>query len=162
MRWYLTVLRRYARFTGRAGRRELWMFVLITALVWILLVELEGLLGFDSGVSIYQRHDYLAGGHVVHALEFGPSIHSNGPLLVTYLAATLLPWLAVSARRLHDTNLSGWWQLLALIPILGWSACAILYTLPGTLGANAYGPDPRDETVAHRPVNPVAGDPGGQ
>ncbi len=51
----------------------------------------------------------------------------------------LLPSLAVGARRLHDTNRTGWWQLLYFFPFLGWIALILLFAQPGTAGPNRYG-----------------------
>ncbi len=56
--------------------------------------------------------------------------------------ATLLPSLAVGARRLHDTNKSGWLQLLWLIPILGWIAMIYFLIVQGDAGDNQYGAPP--------------------
>jgi uncharacterized membrane protein YhaH (DUF805 family) len=53
--------------------------------------------------------------------------------------ATLVPSLAVGARRLHDVNKSGWLQLLALIPILGWIYLIYVCAQPGDAGDNKYG-----------------------
>ena len=56
--------------------------------------------------------------------------------------ATLIPSLAVGARRLHDTNKSGWYQLIWLIPVLGWVAMVYLMIQDGDAGANQYGEVP--------------------
>nr|WP_325253515.1 DUF805 domain-containing protein [Amylibacter sp.] len=53
--------------------------------------------------------------------------------------ATLLPGLAVSARRLHDINRSGWWQLIMLIPLIGFIILIFWYTRPSDQGANRFG-----------------------
>lgn len=55
---------------------------------------------------------------------------------------TLIPSLAVGSRRLHDTNKSGWFQLLLLIPILGWIAIIYLQAQPGDTETNQYGETP--------------------
>ena len=60
-----------------------------------------------------------------------------------YALAVLVPGLAVSARRLHDTNRSGWWILTGLVPILGWIALLIFYVEDSRPGANQYGPNPK-------------------
>ena len=60
-----------------------------------------------------------------------------------YSLAVLLPSIAVGVRRMHDTNRSGWWLLIALIPFAGWLAVLILLALEGTPGPNQYGPDPK-------------------
>ncbi len=54
--------------------------------------------------------------------------------------ATLLPSLAVGARRLHDINKSGWLQLIWIIPILGWIYMIYLCVQPSEEGDNQYGP----------------------
>lgn len=73
--------------------------------------------------------------------------------LVAYLysLAVLIPSIAVGVRRMHDTNRSGWWLLIALIPFAGWLAVLILLALEGTPGANQYGPDPK-ATIATVPA----------
>ena len=58
------------------------------------------------------------------------------------VAALLLPLLAVGARRLHDSNHSGWWQLLALIPLAGWLVLTIFFLLPGDEDENRFGLSP--------------------
>lgn len=59
-----------------------------------------------------------------------------------YSLVILLPSLAVSARRLHDIDRSGWWQLLVFVPIVGWIVLLIWFCKPGTIGRNPYGDDP--------------------
>jgi uncharacterized membrane protein YhaH (DUF805 family) len=71
--------------------------------------------------------DYLLGMQIVSSL-FG--------------LVTLLPGIAVSIRRLHDLNRTGWWILLALIPLIGWIILLIWYISKGTDGPNRFGPDP--------------------
>lgn len=56
--------------------------------------------------------------------------------------ATLLPGIGVAIRRLHDTNRSGWWLLIGLIPIVGFIVLIIFYVQEGQKGANQYGPAP--------------------
>ncbi|MDG4768408.1 DUF805 domain-containing protein [Solwaraspora sp. WMMD406] len=58
--------------------------------------------------------------------------------------ALLLPSLAVGVRRLHDTDRSGWWLLIALIPIVGAIVLLVFFVLDGTHGPNRFGPDPKD------------------
>ncbi len=122
--WYLKVLRQYADFSGRARRREFWSFALVNFAIAIGLFLLATILGKVIG---------LLGGLV---------------MLVYYLysLAVLVPGLAVGVRRLHDTGKSGWFMLLALIPLVG---LVLLYfmTIEGDDGTNAYGPDPKTADV---------------
>ena len=55
------------------------------------------------------------------------------------MLALVIPLIAVGARRLHDTNKSGWWQLFALIPLAGWIVLAIFFLLPGEPDSNRFG-----------------------
>lgn len=89
MEWYLDVLRKYADFSGRARRKEYWMFTLVNFIIMVALTVIEGALG-------------------------GPGI-----IAMLYSLAVLIPTIAVAVRRLHDTGRSGWWLLLTLIPIAG-------------------------------------------
>jgi len=56
--------------------------------------------------------------------------------------ALLLPSLAVGVRRLHDTDRSGWWLLLLLIPVIGWIVVLVFNCMRGTVGPNRFGEDP--------------------
>jgi len=118
MDWYLAVLKKYATFTGRARRKEYWFFVLFSIIASVVLSVLDVMLG-TSGKA-------------------------GGLLSGIYGLAVLLPSLGVSVRRLHDTNRSGWWLLIVLIPVVG--ALVLLYFMvqdsqPGT---NQYGPNPKE------------------
>src|SRR5918997_5258296 len=102
MQWYLKVLKQYADFNGRARRTEFWMFVLFNFIASIVLNLVDVLIGTANFAST------------------GTGFAMTGGLLSSiYALAVLIPSLAVGARRLHDTGRSGWWQLLALIPIVG-------------------------------------------
>lgn len=112
MNWYLHVLKNYAQFTGRARRREYWMFMLINLIVTVLLSFVTGLIGLEI-------------------------------LSMIYSLGVLVPSIAVGIRRLHDTDRSGWWLLLVMIPLLGWIALLVITLLDSTPGENTYGPNPK-------------------
>jgi uncharacterized membrane protein YhaH (DUF805 family) len=108
--WYTEVLRKYTVFSGRAGRPEYWWFTLAN----IIIVVVLDILGATVG-SILQ---------VVGAI---------------YGLAVFLPSLGVSIRRLHDTNRSGWWILIGIVPLIGWIVLLVFYCSAGTPGDNNYG-----------------------
>lgn len=114
MKWYISVLKQYAVFSGRARRTEYWMFVLCNVIVMLLLGMVDKLIGGDN--------------------ELISSIYS---------LAVLLPSLAVAARRLHDTDRSGWWLLLGLIPIIGTLVLIYFMVCNGQQGPNRFGDDPK-------------------
>lgn len=114
MNWYISVLKQYAVFSGRARRTEYWMFVLCNLIVMLLLGMVDKLIGGDN--------------------ELISSIYS---------LAVLLPSLAVAARRLHDTDRSGWWLLLGLIPIIGTLVLIYFMVCNGQQGPNRFGDDPK-------------------
>jgi uncharacterized membrane protein YhaH (DUF805 family) len=60
-----------------------------------------------------------------------------------YSLAVLVPSIAVGARRLHDIGRSGWWQLIGLVPILGWIVLIVWAATAGDSGSNRFGPDPK-------------------
>jgi uncharacterized membrane protein YhaH (DUF805 family) len=70
-------------------------------------------------------------------------VFSHPILFQLYALATLLPFLAVEVRRLHDTGRTGWWWLSGLIPVLGWIVVVIFCATDGIAGDNKYGPDPK-------------------
>ena len=119
MEWYLKVLKNYAVFQGRARRKEYWMYTLFNVLVLIVLSILDRVLGLAS------------------------ETYGIGPLYVLYALAVLIPGLAVGVRRLHDIDKSGWWMLIALIPLIGGIVLLVFSVLEGTSGSNRFGPDPK-------------------
>jgi uncharacterized membrane protein YhaH (DUF805 family) len=119
MEWYTLVWKRYAEFEGRSRRKEYWMFSLINMLI-VLAAELAGfvLLFIGIGVIVF-------------------------PLLILYSLALLIPSLAVSVRRLHDTGKSGWWLLIGLIPLIGGIVLIVFLASDSEPGVNLYGPSPK-------------------
>ena len=126
MYWYLEVIKKYAVFSGRARRKEYWMFQLVNMMIFLV----------------------LAAGLVLPALEKGqrraPALTAGFSflLLFAYALAMVIPSLAVSVRRLHDTALSGWWVLIGLIP-LGGLVLLVFHLLDSNPGPNRYGPNPK-------------------
>ena len=118
---YFSVLKKFSVFTGRADRREFWMFALANFAVAIVL-------------GIFTRIPFLG---VIFTI-----------VIFLYSLAILVPGIAVGMRRLHDTNKSGYFLLLALIHIVGAIAVLALCAMEGTPGENQYGPDPKDAIEA--------------
>lgn len=130
MQWYLKVLKQYADFSGRARRTEFWMFVLFSAIVSIILGLIDTLIGTASFVGRGTSFTY-----------------SPGILQWLYGLAVLIPTLAVGVRRLHDTDRTGWWWLIWLIPIVGQIVLIVFWCIDGVRGPNRYGPDPKQEAM---------------
>ena len=130
MNWYLQALKKYADFSGRARRREYWFFVLFNIIVSIVLTVCDVFLGTYSAAA------------------------SIGILTGIYTLAVLIPGIAVTIRRLHDTGRSGWWILIVLVPIVGWIVLLIFMVIDSQPGQNAYGPSPKggEPTVANVPA----------
>ena len=125
---------KYATFQGRAARSEFWYFMLFTLLVGIVLIGLGLLTG---GTGAYN-------GRGISGLAW----FFFGAYGLFYIAV-LVPIIAVSVRRLHDRNMSGWWYLgmilASLIPLVGTVASIafiVICALKGTDGENKYGHDP--------------------
>ena len=93
MSWYIAVLKKYAVFSGRARRKEYWMFVLFNMIIAFVLGLVEGILGI--------------------APESDSSI-----LASIYQLAVFLPTIAVGVRRMHDTDHSGWWLLFPIVNLV--------------------------------------------
>ncbi|WP_257555319.1 DUF805 domain-containing protein [Sphingobium sp. CFD-2] len=133
MEWMLLPLRRYAKFSGRARPREYWMFVLFLLLCYIGVAMVEGILGLSTTDHWFQRGPWWAGA--------GYSTR-GGPLTGLFALAMIIPHIAVSVRRLHDTDRSGWWLLIVFFPIIGSIVLLIFFIMSGTRGPNRFGPDP--------------------
>ena len=120
MNWYLEALNKYAVFEGRARRKEYWFFMLFNFLISFAVNIFDRLMG---------NYDQLSG---------------VGFLGLIYMLGIMVPGLAVSIRRLHDTGRSGWWLLLSLIPVLGGIVLLYFMALDSDEGTNNYGPSPKD------------------
>jgi len=123
MNWYLKVLKQYADFSGRARRKEYWMFVLFNMIFAIVAAILDNVLGIAMEGTGY------------------------GPLYGIYALAVLIPGLAVAVRRLHDVGKSGWMILIALIPLIGAIWLLVLLVTDSNPGENQYGQNPKEATV---------------
>ena len=105
------LIRNYANFNGRALRSEFWWFMLA----------------------------FVIAGGVASAIDY--ALLSNRAILETIVSlGSILPTLSVGARRLHDTDRSGWWQLLQVIPLIGIIILIVWFVQVGTPGSNRFGP----------------------
>ncbi len=123
MNWYLEVLKKYAVFSGRARRKEYWFFVLFNIIISIVLAVIDGVTG-----------------------SFSPEA-GMGLLGGIYTLAVLIPGIAVSVRRLHDTERSGWWLLIALVPLIGAIVLLVFMVQDSKPGQNQYGANPKEATA---------------
>ena len=114
------VMKKFATFSGRASRPEFWYFWLTCFLVNFIFNMIVQLVGQESAVS-----NIVA---IVQGL---------------FSLAVIIPYIAVAVRRLHDTNRTGWWCLLLLVPVIGWIILLIFLAGAPTPGTNMYGPQPR-------------------
>ncbi len=123
MNYYLSVLKKYAEFKGRATRSEYWYFFLFNIIISVILGILSNIIGDDS--------------------------NALGSL---YGLIVLVPGLAVAVRRLHDIGKSGWMLLIILIPIVGLIWLLVLLITDSNSGENKYGPNQKDAATS-TPVN---------
>lgn len=124
MNYYLKVLRNYAQFSGRARRKEYWMYALFNIIFAPAAIVLDHFLGTVLSVSdvpLFYGYIYLF-----------------------YVLATMVPGLAVGVRRLHDVGKSGWYLLVAIIPLIGAVWLLVLLCTEGQPGDNRFGPDPKE------------------
>ena len=121
MNWYIGALKKYAVFSGRSRRKEYWMFVLFNLIISIVLGVVDGLIGTVN-------------------LEMGVGLLGG-----IYSLAVILPGIGVTVRRLHDTNKSGWWLLIVLIPIIGAIVLIVFTVKDSDPGQNDYGENPKGE-----------------
>ncbi len=111
MHWYLEVLKQYAVFSGRSRRTEFWIFMAFNLVILILLKTIDGL------------------------------TDGSGIIVLIYSIAVLIPAIAVSVRRLHDTDRSGWWLLAVFFPFLGALVLLMFMAQDSDPKKNEYGPN---------------------
>lgn len=141
MDWMILPLKRYADFDGRSRRKEYWMFTLLSVIVYAvcLAVMLAGMPWSDmAAANSGQQMNEPPG------LLFWVGLV---PLAIWALG-TLIPGIAVSVRRFHDQDKSGWMYLLSFIPYVGGIILLVFMCLDGTRGPNRFGDDPKRESTA--------------
>lgn len=109
----------YAIFSGRAKRAEFWWFFLFCMIVGLMGSVIDASLGLDAAIG------------------------GNGVFTTLIQLATFLPSIAVGSRRLHDTNRSGWWQLLWIVVFIGWIPLIIWLASTSKNENNRFGDEPK-------------------
>lgn len=122
MEWFLKILKEdYANFRGRVSREEYWKFmcvgILFSSAIFVLMVVFNS----PTAAIIFMSIFFI------------------------FVFGTYIPTLAITVRRLHDTNRSGWAYFMSFIPFVGPIILMVYLCSEGTLGANRYGPDPKAE-----------------
>jgi len=117
MDWYLLVWKKFAEFSGRSRRKEYWMFTLFHTIICLILF--------------------------IGVFALGKSGTFAWVLICAYSLAAIVPSLAVTVRRLHDTGKSAWWLLLSFVP-LGGLVLLVFTCLDSDPGPNLYGPSPKE------------------
>jgi uncharacterized membrane protein YhaH (DUF805 family) len=140
MNWYIDVLKKYAQFDGRARRKEYWMFALFN-----LLIEMAFLLVVG-----------LAAATMSHSDNPGSALLVLIPFYL-YGFAIIVPALAVTIRRLHDTGKSGWFVLLGFVPIVGGIIVLVFMCQDSQAGPNEFGPNPKGMQGFAQMLPPVPG-----
>lgn len=117
--WYYKVILNYTNFSGRARRQEYWYFTLVNVLVNLVMGIIDRAIG-----SVMQMDNF-------------------GFFGVIYALFIMIPSIAVTVRRLHDSGRVGWWALIAFVPIIG--ILVLLYFLiqDSEEGSNQYGANPK-------------------
>lgn len=124
MKWYISVLKNYAKFSGRARRSEYWYFVVFNVLFAILAMIIDNFLGttIEIGYGVALPYGYV---------------------YIAYILAVFIPGIAVAVRRLHDVGKSGWMLLVSLIPLIGVIWLLVLMFTDSQLSSNKWGDNPK-------------------
>lgn len=110
MNYFTEAFKQYADFSGRATRKQYWMFILFYLIFYIVLAVIDGMLGTMFLAFIFSL-------------------------------VLLVPSISIAARRLHDTGRTGWWQLIALVPLIG-AIVLIVFLVMESQDDNEYGARP--------------------
>lgn len=124
MHYFTQALEQYATFSGRTSRKDFWMFMLMNILFALLAGFIGGLL---AGLTHLGFFNYLSS---------------------LYALCVLVPGLAITVRRLHDTGRSGWWYFISFIPLIGFIWILVYMVLDSTPGTNSYGVNPKGMDIA--------------
>ena len=126
---YTEPYRKYFTLAGRARRREYWVFALVNAAIGLVLT------GLDIKLGLYSDR------------------YEIGVLSGLFALPLIIPGITVLVRRLHDSNLSGGWIWIQLIPFLGVLVTFVQTLRRGTRGENRFGPDPFGDIIGDVPAD---------
>lgn len=118
MKWFLETMKKAFNFSDRSRRKEYWMFMLIATLIMFVLTFVDIFAGLEIAEDV-------------------------GILSTLFSLILIIPSLAVTFRRLHDTGKSGWWILISLIPFIGWIVLLIFTVQDSESGVNRFGSNPK-------------------
>jgi uncharacterized membrane protein YhaH (DUF805 family) len=119
MSWWLSAMKKYFDFSGRAPRKEYWMYLLFNFVFGIVALVVD--------ITLSSVSDSMA----------------PGLLYSLFCLAVLLPALSVTVRRLHDVGKSGWWILISVLPFIGGLWLLILTLMDSQSGPNRFGESPK-------------------
>jgi uncharacterized membrane protein YhaH (DUF805 family) len=113
--WAKRPIQKYADFSGRASRPEYWWYTLAVIVAAIVISIVENIVGLDAMVGTY------------------------GPISLLFMVALIVPGLAVTVRRLHDTDRSGWWILIGVVPYFIFGVMMGMAMASGSMAAMGAG-----------------------
>lgn len=119
---YKNMFMNYAEYNGRASRSEFWLAYLMNMLVVCAAYVIVGAMQAEKILWL-------------SALMSG--------LISLYSLATIVPFMCLSIRRLHDVGKSGWFYLICLIPVIGAIVLIVFFSLDSNVGDNLYGSNPK-------------------
>jgi len=130
-----TCFGKYASFTGRARRSEFWWFWLFNLIVTVILNIIDNAVGWIVDLG----SETINTGSGIITFANG----DIGALSTIWALVVLLPFLSVTIRRLHDTDRSGWWWWIWLVPCVGPIVLLVFMLLDSTPGDNRFGANPK-------------------
>lgn len=147
LEWMIMPLKRFADFSGRSRRKEFWAFALLNLIVYVVLLAIVIGFGLSARESLIASAVNAENPYAIYAALFS----GTGIILLIWWLAMLIPTIAVTVRRLHDRDMSGWWYLgffiamfIPLVSFVTGIVFLVFMCLEGTRGPNRFGPDPKD------------------
>jgi uncharacterized membrane protein YhaH (DUF805 family) len=137
---FVYALKHYADFEGRARRQEFWMFALANAIIGVIFTILMTITG--TAVLTDAITDAMNSGEPMDPMALFGGFGIMGTIYNIICLALAIPSFAVGARRMHDIGKSGWWQLIAYVPCVGW-IIFLVFACKDSEPDNQYGPNPK-------------------
>lgn len=125
MNYYKVALSKYAVFTGRSQRAEYWFFTFYTLAINMIFGLVQFVILTNEGGTMSSEYSLIS------------------TLSTLFTLAMIIPGLAVAIRRLHDIGKSGWWVLIAFVPLIGVLVLLLFFIRDSQEGSNVYGENPK-------------------